>query len=108
MTPHRWRLFLETSALAAAALCLVGCFREVQEETQLEGAGFLKFPDLAEGTEVRAEGDRSYRFVVGDPETSRYRIQPGTYRITVSDGQRTILDRRIFVAEGETRVLRAK
>jgi len=93
------------AAVLAMALLSTGCFRRVREETQLAERSWLKFPDAPRGTNVTATGPASYTFSLGSSQTTRFAVRPGTYRVTASVNGKLLFDRKIFVADGETREL---
>ena len=92
------------TAIQVTAFCLLtpACFRHAMEERQLPNTAFLTFPGVAEGVSVSAKGPRSYHFDVGSAG-QKYAVEAGRYEVAVTEGDRLIARRIVFVAAGETK-----
>ena len=102
---------LPTILAAFLAATLASCvWRSHEEAKQLEERSYLRFVGSTTGAHVAIVGKKSYSFVVDashDPaDDVRYAIDPDNYRVTVTKNGEVIVDRRIFVADGETREVR--
>ncbi len=94
----------------AVALLAVGCvWRTIEEQHQLEEQSFVRPVGKTAGTTIILKGKRTYKFSISearDQHGDRYRVAPDTYRATVRRGDRVVVDRKLFIADGETRELR--
>lgn len=102
MTSHRFARNTVTLSLAAAVL--TSCFRHVERSVQLPDVGYLTFSSAPSGASVHAEGPHSYSFLLHSASSDdRFAVHPGTYLITVEHAGAAVIQRRIFVASGETK-----
>jgi hypothetical protein len=98
----KWNLFLVAGCLALSA----GCFRQVQEERTEDQGAQISLRGSGAPVSLWVDGE-----VVVDSATLdesdgiRYRIDPGTHEIEVRRGGTVLVRRRLYIGEGETRIL---
>ena len=96
-----------TLLAALFAASLTSCvWRSNEEATQLEERCTMHFIGNTAGAHVAITGEQGYSFDIDAGSGIRYAILPGNYRVTVTKADRVVVDRRIFVAAGETREVR--
>lgn len=85
-------------------LSVTGCFARRSETIQKESTSFLQFTGNCAGSSftLQQESMDIYQNISID-EGKRYSVKPGVYRLQVSKFQRVIVDRKLFLVDGQTR-----
>ena len=98
---------LKIVVVLLAALLTSGCvWRLPEEERQMPARSYIRPTGATAGVTVELQGPRKYSFGIEENRrgnASRYGVEPGTYIVTIRRGDKTVLHRKIFVADGETR-----
>lgn len=91
----------------ALAMATTGCvWRTNEEERQIPSRSYVRPFGRTAGTTISLHGKKRYTFKIDenhDEHGVRYGIDPDTYRVTVRRGDQILLNRVLFIADGETR-----
>ena len=110
MRPRRSPKMLGNAVLAVLAvttLLAAGCvWRTNEEQRQMSARSYVRPIGKTAGTTITLQGKRKYSFKIDtdrDEHGTRYGIEPDSYRVTVRRGDTVLVNRVLFIADGETR-----
>jgi hypothetical protein len=91
---------------AALGLLLSGCFRQVHETTAEDSGAYLALDGEGGSVTLFVDGEAVAKGVVLlESKDVRYRVEKGTHDIRVERDGKAVVQRRIYVGDGETRVI---
>jgi hypothetical protein len=91
------------AGIAVAVLLACGCFREVKDETMPDAVSYLTFQGSGAAVSLVVDGTSIAANVVLQPSDGvRYQVTPGRHTIEVRRGGAVVVNRQIYVGEGET------
>lgn len=111
MRMRTMRIGLGGSALWAlgllAGLACSGCFRELRETITSDSGALIVFEGAGGPVTLLIDGAVIAEEVYLTPSDGvRYRVPKGRHEVEVRKGDRKLLWREVYVADGETRVVR--
>ena len=88
--------------LVILVLAIPACFADRNEVTQEESLGYFRFIGNLEGATVTAAKDDQVILsgLIPTPATN-YSVRPGVYRVTITRSGAKIVERKLFVADGQ-------
>jgi hypothetical protein len=100
------RGWLLLSTIAACVGLSGGCFRQVQEQVTEDSASYLVIQGSGEPVSFQVDG----AVVANDVELVeengiRFKVGPGSHQVRVVRGENVLVDRKIYVGDGETRII---
>jgi len=88
------------------ALAAGGCFRQVHEQVMEDSAAFIVVEGSGAPVKITIDGGVvAERAPLRSDNGVRYRVQRGTHVVRVERGDQVLADRKIYVGDGETRIL---
>ncbi|RME27820.1 MAG: hypothetical protein D6806_04005 [Deltaproteobacteria bacterium] len=89
--------------LIAVMVCFAagGCFRRVSETRQLDETAAIVFVGAIEGAQAYIDDGAGIDLSTGGQRPRRYTVEPGTHRVRVMRGGQVVVDREIFVGDGQ-------
>ncbi len=97
---------MKTRWIVLAALLLLlsapGCFESRNEVIEKESLGYFRFTGNLQGAVVDAtkDGQAVLTGLVPEEKTN-YSVRPGVYRLTVTRGGMKVVERKLFVVDGQ-------
>lgn len=98
-----WLLLV--TILSCAGLS-AGCFRQVREQVTEDSASYLVIQGSGGPVSFQVDGSvvaNSVELVENDG--TRFKVGPGSHKVRVVRGEQVLVDRQIYVGDGETRVI---
>ena len=98
-----WRFL---AVIGLAGLAAGGCFREVKETVTTDSVSYL----VVQGTGVPVTVYIDGAIVAHDLELLqengvRFKIGRGAHKVRIVRGDRVVVDRQVYVGDGETRIV---
>lgn len=91
---------------AAMGLLLSGCFRQVHEAGAEDSGAYLALDGEGGSVTLFVDGEAVAEGVAPlESKDVRYRVEKGTHDIRVEREGKAVVERRIYVGDGETRVI---
>lgn len=93
-------------SLVLGGLLFCGCFRQIKEQVTEDSASYLVFQGAGAPVSVFVNDvPVAENLELVQEDGVRFRVAPGTHTVRVVRDDQAVVERRIYVGDGETRIM---